>query len=198
MKKFFSSEREVKSYSPLDSQISSADFSLVINFPHKIFVPSKPATLQLSKMVWHLKIGQKLRVLGAKTWGVMFFQNFWLKLKGAILGPQNHFWWFQRQNGGFPNGYFGFLKKKLKSESAILRLPNSCSNIGWISAFRTNILSTTPSSSSPVRTPSQLSATKTLFATPGPGTTPKPAVKVKPILQVKPSEIKKDNSAKDQ
>ena len=127
MKKFFSSEREVKSYSPLDSQISSADFSLVINFPHKIFVPSKPATLQLSKMVWHLKIGQKLRVLGAKTWGVMFFQNFWLKLKGAILGPQNHFWWFQRQNGGFPNGYFGFLKKKLKSESAILRLPNSCS-----------------------------------------------------------------------
>ena len=111
MKKFFSSEREVKSYSPLDSQISSADFSLVINFPHKIFVPSKPATLQLSKMVWHLKIGQKLRVLGAKTWGVMFFQNFWLKLKGAILGPQNHFWWFQRQNGGFPNGYFGFLKK---------------------------------------------------------------------------------------
>ena len=128
MKKFFSSEREVKSYSPLDSQISSADFSLVINFPHKIFVPSKPATLQLSKMVWHLKIGQKLRVLGAKTWGVMFFQNFWLKLKGAILGPQNHFWWFQRQNGGFPNGYFGFLKKKLKSESAILRLPNFCSN----------------------------------------------------------------------
>ena len=127
MKKFFSSEREVKSYSPLDSQISSADFSLVINFPHKIFVPSKPATLQLSKMVWHLKIGQKLRVLGAKTWGVMFFQNFWLKLKGAILGPQNHFWWFQRQNGGFPNGYFGFLKKKLKSESAILRLPNFCS-----------------------------------------------------------------------
>ena len=127
MKKFFSSEREVKSYSPLDSQISSADFSLVINFPHKIFVPSKPATLQLSKMVWHLKIGQKLRVLGAKTWGVMFFQNFWLKLKGAILGPQNHFWWFQRQNGGFPNGYFGFLKKKLKSESAILHLPNSCS-----------------------------------------------------------------------
>ena len=111
MKKFFSLEREVKSYSPLDSQISSADFSLVINFPHKIFVPSKPATLQLSKMVWHLKIGQKLRVLGAKTWGVMFFQNFWLKLKGAILGPQNHFWWFQRQNGGFPNGYFGFLKK---------------------------------------------------------------------------------------
>ena len=91
------------------------------------FVPSKPATLQLSKMVWHLKIGQKLRVLGAKTWGVMFFQNFWLKLKGAILGPQNHFWWFQRQNGGFPNGYFGFLKKKLKSESAILRLPNFCS-----------------------------------------------------------------------
>ena len=129
MKKFFSLEREVKSYSPLDSQISSADFSLVINFPHKIFVPSKPATLQLSKMVWHLKIGQKLRVLGAKTWGVMFFQNFWLKLKGAILGPQNHFWWFQRQNGGFPNGYFGFLKKKLKSESAILRLPNSCSLI---------------------------------------------------------------------
>ena len=127
MKKFFSSECEVKSYSPLDSQISSADFSLVINFPHKIFVPSKPATLQLSKMVWHLKIGQKLRVLGAKTWGVMFFQNFWLKLKGAILGPQNHFWWFQRQNGGFPNGYFGFLKKKLKSESAILRIPNSCS-----------------------------------------------------------------------
>ena len=130
MKKFFSSEREVKSYSPLDSQISSADFSLVINFPHKIFVPSKPATLQLSKMVWHLKIGQKLRVLGAKTWGVMFFQNFWLKLKGAILGPQNHFWWFQRQNGGFPNGYFGFLKKKLKSESAILRLPNFCSCTG--------------------------------------------------------------------
>ena len=127
VKKFFSSEREVKSYSPLDSQISSADFSLVINFPHKIFVPSKPATLQLSKMVWHLKIGQKLRVLGAKAWGVMFFQNFWLKLKGAILGPQNHFWWFQRQNGWFPNGYFGFLKKKLKSESAILRLPNFCS-----------------------------------------------------------------------
>ena len=134
MKKFFSLEREVKSYSPLDSQISSADFSLVINFPHKIFVPSKPATLQLSKMVWHLKIGQKLRVLGAKTWGVMFFQNFWLKLKGAILGPQNHFWWFQRQNGGFPNGYFGFLKKKLKSESAILRLPNFCSLI-----FRENL-----------------------------------------------------------
>ena len=132
MKNFFSSEREVKSYSPLDSQISSADFSLVINFPHKIFVPSKPATLQLSKMVWHLKIGQKLRVLGAKTWGVMFFQNFWLKLKGAILGPQNHFWWFQRQNGGFPNGYFGFLKKKLKSESAILRLPNFCSIPYWI------------------------------------------------------------------
>ena len=131
MKKFFSSEREVKSYSPLDSQISSADFSLVINFPHKIFVPSKPATLQLSKMVWHLKIGQKLRVLGAKTWGVMFFQNFWLKLKGAILGPQNHFWWFQRQNGGFPNGYFGFLKKKLKSELAILRLPNFCSLVGF-------------------------------------------------------------------
>ena len=111
MKKFLSSEREVKSYSPQDSQISRADFSLVINFPHKIFVPSKPATLQLSKMVWHLKIGQKLRVLGAKTWGVMFFQNFWLKLKGAILGPQNHFWWFQRQNGVFPNGYFGFWKK---------------------------------------------------------------------------------------
>ena len=129
MKIFFSLECEVRSYSPLDSQISSADFSLVINFPHKIFVPSKPATLQLSKMVWHLKIGQKLRVLGAKTWGVMFFQNFWLKLKGAILGPQNHFWWFQRQNGGFPNGYFGFLKKKLKSESAILHLPNSCSEI---------------------------------------------------------------------
>ena len=137
MKKFFSSEREVKSYSPLDSQISSADFSLVINFPHKIFVPSKPATLQLSKMVWHLKIGQKLRVLEAKTWGVMFFQNFWLKLKGAILGPQNHFWWFQRQNGGFPNGYFGFLKKKLKSESAILRLPNSCSILSYLKRMTT-------------------------------------------------------------
>ena len=88
-------------------------------------------------MVWHLKIGQKLRVLGAKTWGVMFFQNFWLKLKGAILGPQNHFWWFQRQNGGFPNGYFGFLKKKLKSESAILRLPNFCSYISYHSSMDT-------------------------------------------------------------
>ena len=59
--------------------------------------------------------------------------------------------------------------------------------------FRTNILSNTPSSS---LRPNSVSATKTLFSSPG--TTPKPAVKVKPILQVKPSEIKKEqNNAKE-
>ena len=33
-------------------------------------------------MVWHLKIRHKLRVLGAKTWGVAFFQFFAKSFRG--------------------------------------------------------------------------------------------------------------------
>ena len=41
VKEFFWSEAEVKSYGHLDSQFSSADFSLVKAFHQNLFTPSK-------------------------------------------------------------------------------------------------------------------------------------------------------------
>ena len=57
VKTFFSLGAGIKSYNTPDSQFSNAFFSLVRNFWNFFRPAAQKSTLQLSKMVLHLKIG---------------------------------------------------------------------------------------------------------------------------------------------
>ena len=116
VKEFFWLEYELKSYGPFQYY---ADWSLVKSAIRNFLTLSWKSTLQLSKMVWHLKIGSKLRVLWAKTFCLGPKMQ---KFQGAIWGTKLEIFLNKRYFWVTQHRHYLFLKSKSKSKKLMSHL----------------------------------------------------------------------------